>query len=302
MNKLATVAPAAAPVSLLSNQAKVSLRQKVASQAKVAHFIGALFLGVVGLASLNTASAELLDDVKAAGKLTIGTEGVYAPYTYHDDSGKLTGFDVEVGRAIAAKLGVEPVFVETSWDGLIAGLDAKRYDIVMEQINDTPQRRAKFDFTVPYSSDHGVLLVKKNNDKIKGFGDLKGVKMAQTISNNWGQLAETYGPELVNVQHFSQGLEVIASGRAEATIDSEVTFLGYREQKPNIDLKVVAKTVESADAKIPVRKGNPEFLAVLDQAIEELRADGTLSKLSLEFLHIDIAPAAPAAAVPTAAQ
>ena len=130
MNKLATVAPAAAPVSLLSNQAKVSFRQKVASQAKVAHFIGALFLGVVGFASLNTASAELLDDVKAAGKLTIGTEGVYAPYTYHDDSGKLTGFDVEVGRAIAAKLGVEPVFVETSWDGLIAGLDAKRYDIV----------------------------------------------------------------------------------------------------------------------------------------------------------------------------
>ena len=278
-------------------QTQVSARRT----AKTKGAVGALgkvvlSLTLLGLAALHGASAELLDDVKASGKLTIATTGVYAPYTYHDESGKLTGFDVEVGRAIAAKLGLEPVFIENSWDGLIAGIDAQRYDIAMEQINDTPIRRAKYDFSAPYSSDHGVLVVRKDNDTIKDFADLKNVKMAQTLSNNWGQLAETYAHDIVNVQFFPQGLDMVAAGRAAANIESEVTVLGYLREKPNLPLKVVAKTVESSDAKIPVRQGNPKFVAALNQAIEELRAEGTLSKLSLAYLHIDIAPAAPEAA------
>lgn len=97
----------------------------------------------------NAAHAEDLDDIKARGVITIGTEGVYAPYTYHDEKGRLTGYDVEVGRAIAKKLGVEAKFVETPWDALIAGIDAKRYDIGINQIGLSPERLAKYDFTKP---------------------------------------------------------------------------------------------------------------------------------------------------------
>lgn len=137
----------------------------------------------------NAAHAEDLDDIKARGVLTIGTEGVYAPYTYHDEKGRLTGYDVEVGRAIAKKLGVEAKFVETPWDALIAGIDAKRYDIGINQIGLSPERLAKYDFTKPYVSIKGVLLVRSDNEKIKGFEDLKGVRMAQTITSNWGKIA-----------------------------------------------------------------------------------------------------------------
>ena len=80
------------------------------------------------------AAQSNLDAIKAAGVLKIGTEGTYAPFTYHDASGKLVGFDVEIGEAIAEKLGVKAEFLEGKWDGLIAGLDAKRYDVVINQV------------------------------------------------------------------------------------------------------------------------------------------------------------------------
>src|SRR6478735_7050155 len=101
-------------------------------------------------------AGENLDAIKAAGVLKIGTEGTYAPFTYHDESGKLVGFDVEIGEAVAAKLGVKAEFVEGKWDGLIAGLDAKRYDTVINQVGITEARKQKYDFSEPYIASKAV--------------------------------------------------------------------------------------------------------------------------------------------------
>ena len=201
----------------------------------------------------NAAHAEDLDDIKARGVITIGTEGVYAPYTYHDEKGRLTGYDVEVGRAIAKKLGVEAKFVETPWDALIAGIDAKRYDIGINQIGLSPERLAKYDFTKPYVSIKGVLLVRSDNEKIKGFEDLKGVRMAQTITSNWGKIAVNAGAEIVGVQDFAQSVQLIAQRRADAVVNSELAWVDYRKAQPNVPVKVVATTKEGIDVAIPVR-------------------------------------------------
>lgn len=91
-------------------------------------------------------AADELAQIKSAGVFKIGTEGTYAPFTYHDESGKLTGFDVEIGTAIAQRLGVKPQFVEGKWDGLIAGLDVNRYDAVINEVAITDARKAKYDF------------------------------------------------------------------------------------------------------------------------------------------------------------
>jgi L-cystine transport system substrate-binding protein len=87
-----------------------------------------------------------LDQIKSAGTLKLGTEGTYARFTFHDASNALTGFDVEIARAIASRLGVKAEFVEGKWDGLIAGLDAKRYDVVINEVTVTDARKAKYDF------------------------------------------------------------------------------------------------------------------------------------------------------------
>lgn len=114
-----------------------------------------LALGLAGLSALAGAPALAADDDLAAiqktGVIRIGTEGTYAPFTFHETSdNKLVGFDVDIGRAIAAKLGVKPEFVEGKWDGLIAGLNVNRYDVVINQVGISAERQAKYDFSRPY--------------------------------------------------------------------------------------------------------------------------------------------------------
>ena len=101
-----------------------------------------LIAGAVQVLALGAASAgQNLDAIKQAGVFKVGTEGTYAPFTYHDAGGKLVGFDVEIGEAIAKQLGVKAEFLEGKWDGLIAGLDANRYDAVINQVGITDARK-----------------------------------------------------------------------------------------------------------------------------------------------------------------
>jgi cystine transport system substrate-binding protein len=144
--------------------------------------------------------------------LKIGTEGTYPPFTYHDASGKLVGFDVEIGREIAKRVGVKAEFVEGKWDGLIAGLGAKRYDAVINQVSITPERKAKFDFSEPYISSKAVLIVNSNNTAIKSFDDLKGKKSAHTLTSNYAQLARKYGAEVVGTDGFDQSVSLSPRG------------------------------------------------------------------------------------------
>ena len=84
------------------------------------------------------------------------------PYSYHDEQGRLTGYDVELARAVAAKIGVQAQFIESSWDSLLAGVDAGRFDIVVNQVEASAARRAKYDFSVPYTYDHTAILVRSD--------------------------------------------------------------------------------------------------------------------------------------------
>jgi ABC-type dipeptide/oligopeptide/nickel transport system ATPase component len=124
------------------------------SAIRVAALVAATLLGA-------PAQAEDLDAIRASGTLRIGTEGTYAPFTFHDASGALVGFDVEIGRKVAEKLGVTPLFLEGKWDGLIAGLDAKRYDVVINQVGITQERQAKFDFSEPYIRARALDLLER---------------------------------------------------------------------------------------------------------------------------------------------
>jgi cystine transport system substrate-binding protein len=142
---------------------------------------------------LSAHAGENLNAIKSAGVLKIGTEGTY-PLHLPRRSGKLVGFDVEIGEAVAAKLGVKAEFVEGKWDGLIAGLDAKRYDTVINQVGITDARKQKYDFSEPYIASKAVLIVRAGDDSIKTFADLKGKKSAQSLTSNFGKLAEQPAP------------------------------------------------------------------------------------------------------------
>lgn len=229
-----------------------------------------------------------LDEVKKAKTLKIGTEGTYAPFTYHDASGKLVGFDVEIGEAIAKKIGVKPEFVEGKWDGLIAGLDAKRYDTVINQVGITDARKKKYDFSEPYIASKAVLIVKQNNDAIKSFADLKGKKSAQSLTSNFGKIAEANGAELVGTDGFDQSIQLVLTGRADATINDSLSFLDFKKHKPDAPVKVVATEANADYSGVIIRKGEPELLAAINKALADIKADGTYDAISKKYFGQDV--------------
>lgn len=250
-----------------------------------------LAAGAIQLAALGAAHAQSeLDAIKQAGVFKIGTEGTYAPFTFHDSSGELTGFDVEIGRAIAQHLGVKAQFVEGKWDGLIAGLDAKRYDAVINQVGITEERKAKYDFSQPYITSAAVLIVRNDNDSINSFADLKGKRSANTLTSNFGKLAQGYGAEVVPVQGFNESIDLLLSRRVDATINDNLSFLDFKQHKPQAPLKIAAydQGKEFNQSAVLLRKNNPELRGAIDKALADIRADGSYKRISTKYFGTDL--------------
>ena len=184
-----------------------------------------LAAGLLTTLALGPASAADLDGISKAQILRVGTEGTYAPFTYHDESGQLAGFDVEIARAVAAELGVKAEFLEGKWDGLIAGLDADRYDVVVNEVSITDARKAKYDFSDPYIVSKAVLIVRDDDDSIKDFADLKGKKSAHTLTSNYAKLAESNGAILVGTDGFDQSVALVLNGRADEAAAGTMLFI-----------------------------------------------------------------------------
>ena len=241
-------------------------------------------------AQSGAASGSLIERINNKGTITVGTEGTYAPFTYHDKDGKLTGYDVEVTRAVADKLGIKVEFKETRWDSMMAGLKAGRFDVVANQVGLTsPERQATFDKSEPYSWSGAVLVVRKDSN-IKSIDDIKGVKTAQSLTSNYGEKAKAAGAELVPVDGLAQSLTLIEQKRADATLNDELAVLDYLKNKPDAGVKIVwsAPADEKVGSGLIVNKGNDEALAKFNTAMTELKADGTLKKLGEQFFGKDI--------------
>ena len=248
-----------------------------------------LLAGAVQALAVTLALAgQSLETIKTNGVFRIGTEGTYAPFTYHDGANKLVGFDVEIGEAVAAKLGVKPVFVEGKWDGLIAGLDARRYDAVINQVGITEQRKQKYDFSQPYIVSKAVLIVRDDNTDIQDFADLRGKRAAQSLTSNYAAMATEAGAELLGTNGFDESVQLVLTKRADATINDSLSFLDFKKQKPDAPVKIVAEQEDSAASGIIVRKGDPEFVAALDKALEEIKADGTYQAIADKYFGQDV--------------
>jgi cystine transport system substrate-binding protein len=228
------------------------------------------------------------EKLKQAGEITIGTEGTYSPFTFHDASGKLTGFDVEIAKEAFKRIGLKAKFVETKWDGMIAGLDAKRFDVVANEVGIRPDREEKYSFSDPYILSKAVIIVGKNNDSIAGFADLKGKKVASSATSNYHDIAVANGAEITTVEGFSQAIELVTSKRVDATLNDTLTYFELMKQRPELAVKVAYTESEAAKSAFLFRKGNAELIKKVNTALSEMKEDGTYLKISEKWFGTDV--------------
>jgi cystine transport system substrate-binding protein len=236
-----------------------------------------------------TQEGATLAEIKEAGVITVGTEGTYRPFTFHEDgSGDLTGYDVEVMEAVAEELGVDVEFQETQWDAIFAGLEAGRFDVIANQVSITDERKAAYDFSMPYTVSPGVIVVADGDRGIDSFEDLQGKTTAQSLTSNWYELAQDSGANVEAVEGWAQSVTLLKQGRVDATINDKLTFLDYQQTEGDTGLEIVAETADEARNAFAFRKGSDSLVAAVDTALGDLRADGTLAEISEKYFGADV--------------
>ena len=235
------------------------------------------------------ANADQLETIKKNNKMIVAMEGCWSPWTYHDEvTDELVGYDVEVSKEIAKILGVEVEFVEADFGGLLAGMDSKRYDIVVNGIDVNEERKEKYDFSQPYIYGNTALIVRTDNEDIKSFEDLNGVSTCNSLGSSYAAVAEECGANVSIVPTLAETFELVIRGTCAATLNAEASYKEYMAAHPDAPLKIVY--LETTDVAIPFRKGSESesFRLAVDDAIKQLRENGKLAELSIKYFGLDL--------------
>jgi polar amino acid transport system substrate-binding protein len=229
------------------------------------------------------------------GVLTVGMEIGYPPMEYFDTDGKTPiGFDVELGKALAAKMGLKFEFVDTAWDGIFAGVDTQKYDCIISSVTYTEERAANFNFTKPYVANSQLLVVRKDSPvKPKSLAEVKGLRLtyqaettSDTLATDW--IAST-GTSL-DVYEYDKVMncfDELTLGRVDVILVDSVVAAEYLS-RPNNPYEITAEVSNDEVLAVCLKKGNQALTDALNQALDALWADGTLKKISQDVFGADV--------------
>jgi len=261
-------------------------RSAIRSAGLLAVLLTALVGGVVAV--VGAAPAQAAD---GDGRVVrVGTEGTYPPFTYTDQkTKKLTGYDIEVMRAVGERAGWRVQFVQAPFDALFPALDAKRVDAIANQVTINPERQAGYAFSKPYTYSHGVIVTAAGTKDITSLKDLKGKTTAQSETSNWAQVARDAGAKVQSVEGFAQAAELLQQGRVDAIVNDNIAVLDYLASTGSTKVKIAGDASnEVSKQALTFRKSDPELAKQADAALADLRADGTLKKISERYFGADV--------------
>ena len=222
------------------------------------------------------------------GTLKVATEGTFSPFSYYNDKNELVGYDVDVARAVAEKLGLKIEFLTAPWDAMLAAFDAGKADAVFNQVSITDERKKKYEYSVPSTVVYGAIIVHKDNNDIKSFEDLKGKKNADSATSNWAQVAKKYGAQNVTVDSFAKSMELLIARRVDTVVRDNTVFYDFLKQRPDAPIKIAAKLKDVDYSAAIVQKGNKELADQISKALNELKAEGKLKEISLKYFGKDV--------------
>jgi L-cystine transport system substrate-binding protein len=222
-----------------------------------------------------------------ADTLRVGTEGTYSPFSFQGAGGELTGYDVEVVQAVGATLGKQVEFVQTPWDAIFAGLEARRFDLVANQVTINDERKAKYDLSEPYTVSEGVIVTRADNTDITSLADLRGKTTAQSATSNWATVARDAGANVEAVEGFVQAVQLLKDGRVDATVNDTLAVAEYQKVRGDTAVKIAGSTGDTSQQAFAARKDSG-LIADVNRALGELRADGTLKQISDKYFGTDV--------------
>ena len=245
---------------------------------------------VAGMSAKTFADEGLLNKVKERGTLLVGLEGTYPPFSFQGDDGKLTGFEVEFAQQLAKHLGVEATLKPTKWDGMLASLDSKRIDGLINQVTICPEPKKKCDFSTPYPVSGIQALVKKGNEgTIKTANDLKGKKVGVGLGTNYEEWLRqnVQGVDIRTYDDDPTKYQDLRVGRIDAILVDRLAALDL-VKKTKDTLAVTGDAFSRQESGVAVRKNNEDLLKAVNEAIAEMQKDGTLQALSQKWFGADV--------------
>lgn len=211
--------------------------------------------------------------------------GQYPPFNFREN-GEIKGFDLEIGNALAEKMGMEPNPVTNIWESIILGLQAKKYDAIVGSMTITEDRKEKVSFTDPYYHSGVALFVMTNNTEINSISDLNGKIIGVVKQSSYQQYAQNFTDDVRGYTSDIDALHDLPTGRIDAVITDK--FVGLPIIKQGIlDIRYVAD-VKSEDIGIAVRKDDTELLNKLNIALDEIIKDGTYDRISKKWFGENI--------------
>ncbi len=221
----------------------------------------------------------------AAGKplLRVGTDATYAPFETIDKDGNYVGFDMEFIKMVADEMGMELKLMNIGWDGIIPGLMNGNYDCLISAMTITAERKKQINFSTPYFSIKQAIVVKDNNNSIKGPEDLIG----KTISVQNGTTGDLYASDIKNIKmkRFDtnpQAIQELLNNNADAAVMDDL--VAFDSVKNNKGLKVIEiQKIDQEDYGIGIKKGNDKLLDKINNAIEALKKNGKLEALVAKY-------------------
>lgn len=237
----------------------------------------------------STENLNSLERVQKAGVLTMGLNDTYPPMEFRDESQKLVGFDIDLGQEIGKKLGVKVEVKTNDWKGIILSLKSKKFDMILSCMTITDARKQEINFSEPYIVGGQRIVVKKGNTNIKTAEDLKG----KTIGVQLGTTGEMAANKIQGIKELkkydgvTEAFNDLTVGRVDAVIaDGQVG--GFYLKKKGDELVILDAKLSQEPVGIGFRKEDTHLRDAVQKALDELKADGTMSKLSEKWFGFDI--------------
>ncbi|WP_274061946.1 amino acid ABC transporter substrate-binding protein [Vibrio parahaemolyticus] len=243
----------------------------------------------VAAIALSAATVQAAVDT-AATEVKVGMSGRYFPFTFVKQD-KLQGFEVDMWDEIGKRNDYKIEYVTSNFSGLFGLLETGRIDTISNQITMTDERKAKYLFADPYVIDGAQITVRKGNDSIKGVDDLAGKTVAVNLGSNFEQLLRQYDKDgKINIKTYDTGIEHdVALGRADAFVMDRLSALELIK-KTGLPLELAGEPFETIQNAWPFannEKGQ-KLQAEVNKALAEMRADGTVEKISVKWFGADI--------------